>query len=1138
MMLKYLILLIQFFLINTLLAQTYYVSPSGNASWSAATDINTPCSLSTANDNVSAGDTLLLRGGTYTTTLNPDGGSGTATESMVFMNYPGETPIIDVQGASNYCIDLRDANYTLVKGITVQNPSTNYAIVASGHYSPPAHNITIDSCFAINGAIISDETDGFNVLNCSVTDSPGAAIVIYGTEFNKITNTRIEGCVIENSGSDGITLHANSGGFNIGNYHVIKNNIVRNVQNENCYDLTSGSYITLEGNTCEGSVDPGISVGHTTSWIRIKDYTSFNSSDNSEHIYLGGHDLSNVIVSNSVFYGGGENAFQIKSNYTPGNKNIRIFNNTIDGRSFDDYSIVQIQDNTENLAFKNNILYFDGYHRGMDWSLNPGDSDMYSDFDLYWHTAQSPGCNRIWSPDKTLFNVCEEYKRECNGIENDPLFKDITNHNYSLQFNSPAKDGGDWLAEITSASGSGISFTVDDPLWFYDGWNIIGETGDVIKTESGEIATIVSIDYNTKTITVDQAINWTQNEGISIDYKGLKPDMGAFEIQRTNYYVNATNGDDSNGGTTEATAWKTIDKVKTEMNNFNQGDSILFKRGEIWNGERLISDTHPSGLIDNPITYAAYGTGAKPIINTHIEQNPTWTDEGGDIWSTILVWTCGTRYFENNIEMLQAHELANLGLYGTRCYVETIDDSSQKLYVYSTINPDQNSYQWSDACTAIELLGANYINLSNIDIQGGSFSLKLIDNNDWNIKNCNFGKNSDYGIYCVNSSNIEIKESTFDSNFKVDMSQLPEGSQDYLGNSDGIYIIGGSSNIRIHHCYFKNWGHASFGSNADNPSDIVTGIKFYNNEITTPDILYGGRIGYSGYSENGEYYNNYIHNIYVSNQLGGSNNHFHHNIIDTLHDSPLSIGVSDAAILIQNYNIQIKDNIIENNIIANVESKGIELYSVNFDYPGMLTGNIIRNNILYNCGTLINDIAIEFNKDSSANIYNNIVENNLIYSDNTTITCLYQYGGTVYDVSSFNGLDDDIRDNIDGDPKFVNALTGDFHLQNNSPCIDAGIEGEANRDYDNNPIPLLENYDIGTYEYGIYWNGNVSNDWHTVGNWSNNQIPTLSDSVTIPPSSFYKNHPEVNNTAQVKKIYMNGDGQMIIKENKVFEVVE
>ena len=90
---------------TTVHAAVYYVTPSGAATWSACTNIGTPCAPATAMANSQAGDTVYFRGGTYTVgeswgntpsygDLMPKN-SGTASQPITFRNYPGEVPVID-----------------------------------------------------------------------------------------------------------------------------------------------------------------------------------------------------------------------------------------------------------------------------------------------------------------------------------------------------------------------------------------------------------------------------------------------------------------------------------------------------------------------------------------------------------------------------------------------------------------------------------------------------------------------------------------------------------------------------------------------------------------------------------------------------------------------------------------------------------------------------------------------------------------------------------------------------------------------------------------------------------------------------------------------------------------------------------
>jgi hypothetical protein len=95
------------------------------------------------------------------------------------------------------------------------------------------------------------------------------------------------------------------------------------------------------------------------------------------------------------------------------------------------------------------------------------------------------------------------------------------------------------------------------------------------------------------------------------------PQLGAGNVQlrlsgivTTTYYVDDVNGNDSNNGTSTATAWKTLTKVNATT--FTAGNQILFKAGGTWTGQ-----LHPlgSGTSGSPIVIGRYGTGSRPVIN-------------------------------------------------------------------------------------------------------------------------------------------------------------------------------------------------------------------------------------------------------------------------------------------------------------------------------------------------------------------------------------------------------------------------------------------------------------------------------------------------------------------------------------------
>jgi len=76
--------------------------------------------------------------------------------------------------------------------------------------------------------------------------------------------------------------------------------------------------------------------------------------------------------------------------------------------------------------------------------------------------------------------------------------------------------------------------------------------------------------------------------------------------QSATYYVSSVSGNDLNDGVTESSPWQTIDKINAFQ--FQDNDTILFKRGEIFRGAISLKKS-PIG-----ITIGAYGTGDKPVI--------------------------------------------------------------------------------------------------------------------------------------------------------------------------------------------------------------------------------------------------------------------------------------------------------------------------------------------------------------------------------------------------------------------------------------------------------------------------------------------------------------------------------------------
>jgi hypothetical protein len=94
------------------------------------------------------------------------------------------------------------------------------------------------------------------------------------------------------------------------------------------------------------------------------------------------------------------------------------------------------------------------------------------------------------------------------------------------------------------------------------------------------------------------------------------------------YYVSSSVGNDTNNGTSVATPWQTIGHVNGQT--FSPGDSVLFKRGDVWNESLAPASSGSSG---NPIAFDAYGTGAAPnLTGYYAVPSSAWVLVTGNAW--------------------------------------------------------------------------------------------------------------------------------------------------------------------------------------------------------------------------------------------------------------------------------------------------------------------------------------------------------------------------------------------------------------------------------------------------------------------------------------------------------------------------
>jgi hypothetical protein len=533
-------------------------------------------------------------------------------------------------------------------------------------------------------------------------------------------------------------------------------------------------------------------------------------------------------------------------------------------------------------------------------------------------------------------------------------------------------------------------------------------------------------------------------------------------VDATTYYVKSK-GNDANTGLSDAQAWATV----TKLNNrgFSTGDSILFKRGDTF------SYLDPLTLKYSNTFYGAYGTGAKPILTTRSsitgwDTPGNWT-QAGNIWSMSYTDYQPMRLWISGVEKQRSETTVTASL--------PWNWTSNILYVYSATNPATafSNIEGPGNGYTIQILETTDITLENLDIRGGGECIYVRGADNVIINNCNVGLDcGGCGLTAVaygsinHANNGRISNCTFDSGDRFNDSSF---TLEYHNTEDGIRLYFGASGWNIYNNTIKDWGHDGINLDAEVPGYLTSNNLIHNNFVTAPDIDYGRCIeaqGITGTMSGNEIYDNLFYNCPIQNQLNSYGLKFHNNIINIVRQNPIKLGYANG-IAIENFGAMVGQFMeIDNNIIANCLDNGIRLAYPPSSIP--IQNNFVRNNIIYNCATHISYSVYGINIEASQYDLNNTFQNNLIYLLGRTNIINYK---TIHDisVSGFNALNGTdgfvITNNIMGDPLFVDAANGDFHLQAGSPAIGKGLKVTGiTTDYEGTTYKNPPS--IGAYEYG------------------------------------------------------------------------
>ncbi|KYK26813.1 hypothetical protein AYK26_04470 [Euryarchaeota archaeon SM23-78] len=485
-------------------AATYYVAKDGSGDFTT---------IAAASNAAQPGDTIYIRAGTYSETIRP-ARSGTAGNPITYARYGNEQVTITNVGDG---IDINDRNYIVIDGIRIVDVNRFVDMQRA------THNI-IKNCYMNQfsswiGIFLWEGSDHNKILNntilgpCFGGAEAGDLIYCYGgCHYNVIEDNYFEygsHTTVEFRGQTGHTSN-----------NVIRNNRVWNPWHTLITAWPAADYTLIEGNII---LDGGEKASENS--------CGSDRDRTAPRKYHAGIQLGseNCIIRNNVLI---NNGWMEINSYPPEGSppgppisalNNRIYHNTFHKNHYGPAS--EASEPVDGNVFKNNIFY---KQVSAEISMSiPSGTNYFINNDILGASYYAGG-NDIWS----------------GTLNENPLFvnenavDDVNNKNFNegyvyLQSSSPMIDAGAFLTKARSA-GSGTNIPIEDASYFYDGWGIEGEVGDLIQLEEQSVtAYIVNVDYNSNTITVDKSLTWSSGTGVTLAYNGNAPDIGAYEYGGT-----------------------------------------------------------------------------------------------------------------------------------------------------------------------------------------------------------------------------------------------------------------------------------------------------------------------------------------------------------------------------------------------------------------------------------------------------------------------------------------------------------------------------------------------------------------------------------------------------------------------------
>jgi hypothetical protein len=485
-------------------AAEYFLAPDGGDDL-AGTREQPWRTLEKAAREAGPGDVITLLSGSYPGSFSP-ANSGTADAPIVLRAERPRTVTLVGDGPDTWPVALHDCAHVTVEGLDIIPDPPGRWLRAMN-----AQHITIRDC------LMEGPTDGmpFHVDGCDqvrLLDSTLRESRFNMARFGNSAHVLVEGCSITRAGHSPLQFYPDESV----RWVVIRGNVFHCKWGRN-FEFFSTRDILFEDNIITNAYHGGSSADPMGKCLFDRGIFRFNR-----------------IFRN---WGGPVNGSPYRD--TLWFRDVRLYNNVFD-RNYGFGMMVNSRHPSQvrNIVFANNIFSRnDPYAAGRQLSLTggpaervrvlsncffggrAGDSSVIVDHGRGWSVAEAQSSGYI----------DEHGERFAGNIAADPGYREAEIYHHAPAEDSPLIDAGMPLTRAVG-DGEGSTITVEDPHYFFDGFGIEGEVGDLIAVGAPEqTARVVQVDLEDSRLVLDRSLTWSDGDPVSLPWTGEAPDIGAFE---------------------------------------------------------------------------------------------------------------------------------------------------------------------------------------------------------------------------------------------------------------------------------------------------------------------------------------------------------------------------------------------------------------------------------------------------------------------------------------------------------------------------------------------------------------------------------------------------------------------------------